>query len=196
MFNTSYIYISLMLSFPPLKFLVDFVNIFTAIDLKLRFINLPRKFVTNSLKVLQSSFSLKSILLSNTSSLKSSRISGSTKTPSSISAFSSPGNLLHRYLNHSRTFDRALTNCFIKPSLIWSRGNRTLLGSTKLSFTFLFPGFNAFLRSHSVLFQWFFLSRLFHSHKKKGYLVYLACWTRNMESTFKSLHIVHHVLYI
>jgi len=171
---------------------LNFVSIFRTIHLKLGSFWLPRNFSTTSLKAFQASYSLSYILDSNALSFISLLMSGPTKTPSLSLASDSPENFSPKYLKQSPSPSRAFTKCFISPSLMWSGGSRTLLGSTKLSRrTFLLPGTRDVLLGHTSLVQCLAQSRLSHSQRKQGYFVFPPCCPSSIEITFKSPHMVH-----
>jgi hypothetical protein len=101
-------------------------------------------------------------------------------------------NFSPKYFKQSPSLSRAFANCFISPSLMWSGGSRTILGSTKLSRrTFLPPRTRDVLFGHTFLVQCLALSRLFNSQRKQGYFVFPPCCPNSIDINFKSPHMIH-----
>ena len=116
--------------------------------------------------------------------------------PSKIPAFSfsrlNPGKYLHKYLKQPSFLSKALTNCFIKPSLIWRGGNIIFSLSTSGSLMmFSSPTFRAFLVGQHFFIQCCCFALLSHKHIKHGYLVYPVCCPSKKFTILRSTQIDH-----
>src|SRR5678816_1117974 len=124
------------------------------------------------------------------SSLMIWRIWGPLKIPALSFSILNPGKNLQIYLKHSPSLSRALTNCFISPSLMWSGGKIIFPLSTSGSLMiFDAPTVIFSLAGHTTFFQWSSLAQLSHKHMKQGYFVYPLCCQSKMLTIFKSTHI-------
>ena len=152
----------------------------------------PRKFLTapeNAFHAFNSSLFMVEI---NAGSFSNGRIWGPSKIPALIFSYVSLGNFEQRYLKHSPSLSKALTNCFINPNFLYRGGKSTFsLFTNGTFFRFFSPSTNTFLLGHFLFFQWSYFALLSHKHKKQGYFVLPPCCPRSMANTFKPPHITH-----
>ena len=92
---------------------------------------------------------------------------------------------------HSPSKCNALTNCFIKPDLMW-RGGRIILYLLTIGswMTFGMPALRVSRFGHSFWVQWFLRSRLSHMQRKHGNLVKPFCWPSKKLTIFRSTHMI------
>ena len=104
-----------------------------------------------------------------------------SKIPALMFLNASLRNFAQRYLKHSPSLSKALTNCFINPNI-----NLTLLsnGAVYMFFfkkqTFLYLSFSIYpvvLRCSAI--------PQVHKHKKQGYLLLPRCCSRNVNNACK-----------
>ena len=152
----------------------------------------PRKFLTtseNAFHAFHFSFFMVEI---NAGFFSNSRNWGPSKIPALIFSYVSLGNFVQRYLKHSPSLCKALTNCFINPNLMCNGGKSTFaLFTNGMFFMFFSPSTNTFLLGHFLFIHWSYFAPLSHKHKKQGYFVLPPCCPMIMDNTFKSPHITH-----
>ena len=127
---------------------------------------LPRKFAITATNESYAVLFLSFIFLANSWSRTSARICGPLETPTLIFSKDIPGSSENMCWKHSPSVFNALTNCFIKPSLIWSGGNMIFSQMTTGSLTiFGIPAFRVSRMGHSFWFQCFSQARLPHMQR-------------------------------
>ena len=127
----------------------------------------------------------------NAGSFSKSRIWGPSKIPALIFSYVSLGNFVQKYLKHSLSLSKALTNSFINPNFMCNGGKSTFsLFTNGTFFMFFSPSTNFSLLAILVI-QWSCFALLSHKHKKQEYFVLPPCCPRSMDNIFKSSHIAH-----
>ena len=130
------------------------------------------------------------ILATNWSSRISVRICGPSNTPALISNYN-PGGAVMMCWKHSPSVSTALTNCFIKPNLMW-RGGKMILYLFPIVSCMIFgmPASRVSRIGQSFWTQCLSRTRLSHIQRKHGNLLKPFCYPRRKLTIFNSTQMI------